>query len=133
NATNGQNRNFNLSQAAPDGSPQDNIHLLGTPDVTLFPLIVCNPNSHLGRNQFVNPNCFAPQPKGSLGTAGMPYIGGPKFWNNDASVRKDFKIKEHQNLQFSASAFNLTNTGLLSFSPGDSNLGLTFNDFAQVI
>jgi len=133
NATNGQNRNFNLSQAAPDGSSQDNVHLLGSPDVTLFPVLVCNPTSGLGHNQFVNPNCFAPQPKGRLGNAALPYIGGPKFWNNDLSLRKDFKIKEHQDLQFSASAFNLTNTGLLSFSPGDSNLGLTFNDLGQVI
>ena len=133
NATNGQNRNFNLSQAAPDGSPQDNVHLLGSPDVTVFPVLTCNPSTGLGHNQFANPNCFAPQPIGKLGSAGMPYIGGPKFWDNDLSLRKDFKIKEHQNLQFSVSAFNLTNTGLLSFSPGDSNLNLTFNDLKQVI
>jgi len=63
----------------------------------------------------------------------LPYIGGPKFWNNDLSLRKDFKIKERQTLQFSASAFNFTNTGLLSFSPGDNNLNLIFNDLGQVV
>jgi hypothetical protein len=87
----------------------------------------------LGHNQFANPNCFGPQPVGKLGDPAMPYMGGPKFWNNDLSLRKDFKFKERQNLQFSVSAFNFTNTGLLSFSPGDNNLNLQFNDFAQVI
>jgi hypothetical protein len=135
NATNGQNRNFNLSQVALDGSQssQDNIHLLGSPDITEFPVLLCNPTSGLGKNQFANPNCFGPQPVGKLGNAAMPYMGGPKFWNNDLSLRKEFKIKEHQDLQFSVSAFNFTNTGLLSFSPGDNNLNLQFNDFAQPI
>jgi hypothetical protein len=96
-------------------------------------VILCNPTSNLGKNQFANPNCFGPQPIGKLGNAGMPYIGGPKFWNNDLSLRKDFKIKEHQDLQFSVSAFNFTNTGLLSFAPGDNNLNLQFNDLGQVI
>jgi len=135
NATNGKNRNFNLNQVALDGSgsSQDNLHLLGTTDVGVFPIITCNPSSGLGHNQFANPNCFAPQPVGKLGDPALPYIGGPKFWNNDLSLRKEFKIKERQTLQFSASAFNFTNTGLLSFSPGDNNLNLIFNDFGQVV
>jgi Carboxypeptidase regulatory-like domain len=135
NATNGKNRNFNLSQVALDGSgsSQDNVHLLGTPDIGVFPIITCNPTSGLGPNQFANPKCFGPQPVGKLGDPAMPYMGGPKFWNNDLSVRKDFRFKERQNLQFSVSAFNLTNTGLLSFAPGDNNLNLQFNDLGQVI
>lgn len=130
NATNGQNRNFNLSQG---GANQDNIHLLGTPDIPVFPVITCNPRSNLGPNQFANPQCFGPQPAGKLGDPALPYMGGPMFWNNDLNLRKDFRFKERQNLQFSVSAFNFTNTGLLSFVPGDNNLNLQFNDIGQVI
>ena len=130
NSTSSQARNFNLTQG---GTNQDNVHLLGTPDITIFPVVTCNPTSNLGHNQFANPNCFAPQPYNKLGNAAMPYMGGPLFWNNDLSVRKLFKVKEHQTLEFSASAFNFTNTGLLSFVSGDNNLTLGFNDFGQVI
>lgn len=130
NSSSSQSRNFNLQQG---GSNQDNVHLLGTPDVTIFPVILCSPTSGLGHNQFANPNCFGPQPVGKLGNAAMPYMGGPLFWNNDLSLRKDFKIKERQSFQFSVSAFNFTNTGLLSFVTGDNNLTLGFNDLGQVI
>ncbi len=130
NSSSSGNRNFNLTQG---GSNQDNTHLLGTPDVTIFPVILCNPTSGLGHNQFANPSCFGPQPYGKLGNAAMPYMGGPTFWNNDLSLRKAFRFKERQGLEFSVSAFNLTNTGLLSFTPNDSNLSLTFNDIGQVI
>jgi len=130
NSSSGQNRNFNLTQG---GSNQDNVHLLGTPDVTIFPVIKCNPTSHLGHNQFANPDCFGPQPYDQLGAAAMPYMGGPLFWQSDLTLRKDFHISERQNLQFSVSAFNFLNHGLLSFSPNDSNLNLTFNDIGEVI
>jgi carboxypeptidase family protein len=130
NSSSSSNRNFNLTQG---GTNQDNVHLLGTPDVTIFPVILCNPTSGLGHNQFANPNCFGPQPAGKLGNAAMPYMGGPLFWNNDLSLRKQFHFKERQALEFTASAFNFTNTGLLSFSPNDSNLTLNFNDIGQVI
>lgn len=130
NSTSSQNRNFNLTQG---GVNQDNVHLLGTPDITIFPVITCNPTSGLGHNQFANPSCFGPQPTGKLGNAAMPYMGGPRFWNNDLSLRKLFTVKERQSLEFSVSAFNLTNTGLLSFVSGDNNLTLGFNDLGQVI
>src|SRR5439155_10727476 len=80
NSSSGSNRNFNLTQG---GSNQDNVHLLGTPDVIIFPVLKCSPTSNLGHNQFANPNCFGPQPSGKLGAAAMPYMGGPLFWNND--------------------------------------------------
>jgi len=130
NSSANQSRSFNITQG---GTNQDNVHLLGTPDITLFPVVLCNPTSGLGKNQFANPSCFGPQPYNKLGNAAMPYMGGPMFWNNDLTLRKEFRIKERQALQFSVSAFNFTNTGLLSFAPGDSNLNLNFNDLGQVI
>jgi len=35
NSSSGQARNFNLQQG---GTNQDNVHLLGSPDITIFPL-----------------------------------------------------------------------------------------------
>jgi hypothetical protein len=108
--------NFNYS------GPQSNIQALGTPDITLYPLITCNPTSGLGHNQFLNPNCFAPAPIGSLGTGRMPYMPGPMFWNSDLSVMKTFQITERQHLQFRFAGFNFLNHDLLSFTTNDSNL-----------
>jgi hypothetical protein len=131
NSSSGQNRNFNITQA---GANQDNVHLLGSPDITIFPVIKCNPAAgHRGPNQFVDPSCFGPQPAGTLGNAAMPYMGGPMYWNSDLSVMKNFRIKERQNLEFRVAAFNFMNVGLLSFAPGDNNLTLGFNDQGQVI
>ena len=131
NSSSGQARNFNLTQG---GTNQDNVHLLGTPDVTIFPALLCNPAAgKRGPNQFVDPSCFGPQPAGKLGNAAMPYMGGPLYWNSDLTVMKNFKIKERQNVEFRASAFNFMNVGLLSFAPSDNNLSLLFNDQGQVI
>jgi hypothetical protein len=131
NSSSGQARNFNLTQG---GTNQDNVHLLGSPDITIFPALLCNPAAgNRGPNQFVDPSCFGPQPAGKLGNAAMPYMGGPKYWNSDLTVMKHFKIKERQNMEFRASAFNLMNVGLLSFAPSDNNLSLLFNDRGQVI
>jgi len=99
----------------------DNIHMLGTPDISLYPLITCNPAQGLHKDQFLNPNCFAPAPDGSLGTGSMPYMPGPKFWNTDLSLQKVFKLTERQNLQFRFSAFNFPNASLLSFTGSPSN------------
>ena len=122
-AQGGVNTNFALS--TPSGV--SNISLYGTPDITVYPVLTCNPRSGLGKNQYANPNCFAMPTTGQLGNGGMPYLPGPMFWNSDVAVTKNFKIKERQNVQFRFSAFNFMNHGLSSFNSNDSNLKLTFN------
>jgi Carboxypeptidase regulatory-like domain len=118
--------NFNLTQA---GTSQDNVHLLGSPDVTLYPSITCNPAKGItGTNQFANPSCFGAAPVGQLGNgAHLPYLPGPKFWNSDLTLLKNFKITERQNLQFRIAAFNFLNHGLLSFTNNDNNLKLNID------
>jgi len=124
-------RNFGISQG---GTNQDSVHLLGSPDITMFPEILCNPATGPRlKNQFVSPICFGPQPAGMLGNAAMPYMGGPMYWNSDLSLIKNFKIKERQNLEFRIEAFNFVNHGLLSFDNNDNNLSLQFNNLGQVI
>jgi len=124
--------NFALNQG---GANQDNVHLLGTPDITLFPTLTCNPAKGItGSDQFANPNCFGPAPAGQLGNAAhMPYLAGPMFWNTDLTLLKNVKITERQSLQFRIAAFNFLNHDLLSFTNNDSNLKLGLNDLGQVI
>jgi hypothetical protein len=122
-AQGGVNTNFALT--TPSGV--SNISLYGTPDITVYPVLTCNPRSGLQKNQYANPNCFAMPTTGQLGNGGMPYLPGPMFWNSDLAVTKNFKIKERQNLQFRFSAFNFMNHGLLSFNSNDSNLKLTYS------
>jgi len=117
---------LNFNYTGPPG--QGPIPALGTPDIVLYPQITCNPRSSLQHNQFLNPNCFAPAPNGRLGTAGMPYLPGPMFWNTDVSLLKTFKITERQGLQLRFAAFNPLNHPLLSLSNGDNNLKLNFNN-----
>jgi hypothetical protein len=114
--------NFNLNQ---NGTNQSNDYLLGTPDITLYPVITCNPTHGLAKNQFVNPACFSPAPAGSLGNAGLPYMAGPMFWNSDLTLIKNFRFKERQNVQFRFAAFNFLNHSLPSFTTNDNNLKLT--------
>jgi hypothetical protein len=122
----GTNLNFNLNQGN-IGPNQDNVHLLGSPDITLYPVITCNPTKGLKKNQFINPDCFAPAPVGQLGTGGIPYIPGPLFWNSDLTLIKNFRLTERQGLQFRFAAFNFLNHDLLSFVNNDNNLKLTFD------
>ncbi len=127
---NAQSANFNWS----GGNP---VTLAGTPDLTLAPVITCNPRSNLGHDQFLNPNCFTAPGNGQIGTLGMPYIPGPMFWNSDLTLLKDFKIGERQKLQFRFAAFNFLNAALLSFNGSytthDQNLSANFNDLGQMI
>lgn len=121
--------NFNLSQA---GANQDNVHLLGSPDITLYPLITCNPAKNItGKDQFVNTNCFTAAPAGRLGSGSMPYLPGPMYWNSDLTLMKNFKLTERQALQFRFAAFNFLNHDLLSFTSNDNNLKLAIDATGQ--
>jgi hypothetical protein len=85
----------------------------------------------------MNPNCFTAPGNGQIGTLATPYIPGPMYWNSDLTLLKDFKIGEHQNLQFRFAAFDFLNAALLSFNgtytTRDQNLTASFNDLGQMI
>lgn len=131
--------NFNYGRTnATDGDGNTTIyydaaHLLGTPDITLYPLITCNPAKGNPEGRFMNPNCFAPAPAGQLGSTHMPYLPGPRYWNSDISVQKTFNITERQKVEFRFSAFNFMNHGLLSFGSGrDAHLDVGFDAAGNV-
>jgi hypothetical protein len=100
--------------------------LLGTPNMTLSPVLTCDPRSNLGPNQFINPSCFTfPNQIGQNGPTTLPAIYGPAYFMSDLGLFKNFQIAESKKLQFRVNAYNFMNHPLWSFS--GSNLNLGFN------
>jgi len=103
--------------------------LVGSPDVTVAPILTCDPRMGLKSHQYANGACFA-QPgttRPGIGNSRFPYIAMPKFWNSDITLLKKFTITEHQHVELRAAGFNFLNHALLSFAPGDNNAKLNFD------
>ncbi|SPF55795.1 Cna B domain protein (fragment) [Candidatus Sulfopaludibacter sp. SbA4] len=100
--------------------------LLGTPNITLSPILTCNPTSNLGPNQYINPGCFTfPNQIGQNGPTTLPVFYGPAYFNADLGLFKNFAIAERKRLQLRMNAYNFLNHPLWSFN--GSNLNLGFN------
>ena len=78
--------------------------------------------SWLNRAAFANP---AP---GTYGNMAFGTLRGPKLWEWDQSVYRDFSIREGQTLQVRAEAFNVTNS--VRFAP--PNVLLTNGLFGNI-
>ncbi|MDP9038545.1 MAG: carboxypeptidase-like regulatory domain-containing protein [Acidobacteriota bacterium] len=106
-----------------------NSAFLGTPDISLQPIVKCNPKSNLhddsryGR-QYFNGSCFALPQYGSNGAFELPDIHGPAYFNSDLTLRRSFHIRDKQSLQFSLAGFNFLNHPLPAFA-GGNNIGLS--------
>jgi len=137
--------NFNMGGATlpagtklPDGTVLDSsvgassILINGTPDISIQPVLTCDPRKNLAPGQFINGNCFAAPSPGHNGSFIMPYLKGPAFFNNDLSMYKDFQMTEKQKIQFRFSAYNFLNHPLTSFINGDNNLNLSFGPDGKV-
>jgi hypothetical protein len=102
-----------------NGIQVSNTSLLGTSDLTLAPLLTCNPTSNLGKNQYINPNCFAlPTQIGQNGPTVIRPMYGPSYFNSDLGMFKNFNISESKKLQFRFNAYNFLNHPLWSFYNG---------------
>ena len=100
--------------------------LLGTPNITLSPILTCNPTSNLGPNQYINPSCFTfPNQIGENGPNILPVIYGPAYFNADLGLFKNIPVAERKRLQLRMNAYNFLNHPLWSFN--GSNLNLGFN------
>jgi hypothetical protein len=131
NLTGQRNQNFGLSlnSAKIPGTTQNisNTSLLGTPNITLMPVLSCDPTSNLAPHQFINPSCFSyPTQIGQNGPTTLPVIYGPAYFNADLGVFKNFDIQERKKLQFRFDAYNFLNAPLWSFY-NNGNLSLGFN------
>ena len=108
------------------------VYSVGTPDVTVAPVLTCDPNIGLQKHQFANPNCFAYPVQGTgIGNTRMPGLHGPMYWNSDLAAQKSFAITEHQKLELRFTAKDFLNHDLLSFNSGDPNLTLSFDNTAS--
>ena len=97
------------------------------------------PNPGPAPSCWINPAAFATPALGTLSATGRMNIPGPSFFNFDSAVSREFRIREGQMLEFTAQAFNVTNSmrpgiSLPSLAAGASGLGLTFGTptFGQI-
>jgi hypothetical protein len=70
--------------------------------------------------QWLNANAFVPNPVGTFGSAGSDSLLGPAFFNIDASLSRQFSVKESQRFELRFEFFNLLNHP--NFSNPDNNL-----------
>jgi len=109
--------NGNLNASLPVSSQL----ILGTDQSAhLSPYLTCDPRSGRTDGQYFNPNCFGvPDTVGVNGQTVWPYIKGPAYFNSDLTLSKNFKVTEHQNVQFRFSMFNFLNHPLKQFQLAD--------------
>lgn len=120
---------FYLQGTINDPAGQYNISpqtILGTPDVSLQPVLKCDPRSGLGKNQFINASCFSLPAQGTNGPFIMPYVHGPAYFNSDLSLEKAFAFGENRRLRFRYSAFNFLNHPLHTFGTSADQSTLRF-------
>jgi hypothetical protein len=77
---------------------------------------------------YLNPSAFAQPDLGTLGNMRPRNIEGPGTWGLDLALSRNFQVREKQNLEFRAEAFNVTNS-LIRMNP---NLTLSSNTFGQI-
>jgi hypothetical protein len=101
----------------------------GTPVFSQRPNYVCNPNNGPKTPaMWFNTSCFSQPAKFTYGTAGRNTVVGPGLDNFDATIQKEFPIRESMRLQFRADIFDLLNDPNFNAPVGS---GRTFNSAAN--
>jgi hypothetical protein len=90
--------------------------------------ILGNPYGDKSVKNYLNPAAFALPPLGTLGNSGMASIAGPGTWQFDMALTRTFQLREGQNLEFRAEAFNVTN----AFRMQDPVTNFNASNFGQV-
>ena len=81
------------------------------PNSTVFASLTGAPVSLVNSGpSFLNPAAFTAPPVGTNGTVGRGSIFGPGYRNYDLSLFKNFRYREHYNIELRGEAYNLTNS-----------------------
>ena len=87
-------------------------------------------------SNYLNPKAFVNPAPGAYANTGANAIEGPRYWTFDVALSRLFKIREGQNVEFRAEAFNLTNSFRIDNGQtgGSSQIVQTLNsgNFGQV-
>jgi len=88
----------------------------GNPPGTQRPnQVLANPyGDRKSLTNYLNPAAFAAPAPGTYGNVGFNSIVGPRYWEWNEAISRQFRIREEQRIEIRAEAFNVTN----SFRPG---------------
>jgi hypothetical protein len=82
--------------------------------------VICPPGENIPKGYWFNANCLVTAPAYTIPTAPLHYEGlrGPRYWDLDSTLVKNFRITERVNLEFRMEMYNLLNM----FQPSDPNV-----------
>ena len=102
----------------------DGAHWYGTPDRTLYPTILFNPQKGVNfkgvGSQWFNPASITLPQVNQLGTTEVPQFLGPGSNNFDMTLFKSFKMGEQRRLEFRIAAFDIFNRAQLDTPAQDA-------------
>ena len=104
------NVNFNIGGTNAEGVTIDGRHIAGSPQMTAFPVLTCDPSKDVPSGYMFNTSCFAAPSVGQNGNYVWPYIKGNAYKNLDLSLFKNFSIgSKGQKIQLRISGYNVLN------------------------
>jgi hypothetical protein len=97
------------------------------------PNLVCNPNSGPRTTlQWFNTSCFQAPVAFTYGNAGRDIVIGPGLDNFDATLQKEFAVREKMRLQFRLDVFDFFNHPNLNAPLGAGRMYSTSSSFGQI-
>ncbi len=99
----------------------NNTNILGTPDVTLQPLVVGQTNAGLSNHHYINAAAFGLPDFNSNGAYRLGPLHGPGYLDTDLTLAKRFAVTEGSSFQLRLAAFDFINHGNNSFTPQESS------------
>jgi hypothetical protein len=106
----GNSINFGMGGTNAQGVTIDGRHIVGSPNMTAFPVLTCDPSKDIPSGYMFNPSCFTAPSVGQNGNYIWPYIKGNAYKNVDMSLFKNFSIgSKGQKIQLRISGYNVLN------------------------
>jgi hypothetical protein len=125
------NVNFNMQGTNAQGVTIDGRHIVGSPQMTAFPVLECDPTENVPDGYMFNTACFKAPSVGQNGNYVFPYIRGNSYKNLDLSLFKNFSIgSKGQKIQLRISAYNALNHPTW-YPDSGQNLTLNFSNGVQ--